>query len=153
MNRGDYETLAAAIADSDADDHARRILAFDLADALTGTNQRFDPVRWLRQCGIPVKPGEVAQWTSRLAYRVEHIHHRRQACEQRTGVRLESYSTTVPALKPPMPSVVGQKTSFCDENALPDPRPQGSRLHSSLPPGSRPCSQETPFRPRLDTLN
>ncbi|MFF1810751.1 hypothetical protein ACFVXW_16750 [Streptomyces sp. NPDC058251] len=97
MNRGDYETLAAAIADSDADTGARRILALDLADALTGTNQRFDPVRWLRQCGIgPVTPVEVAQWTSRLAYRVEHINDRRQACEQRTGVRLESYSTTVP---------------------------------------------------------
>ncbi|GAA3796508.1 hypothetical protein ACFS5L_02430 [Streptomyces phyllanthi] len=52
MNRGDYETLAAAIADSDVDERARRILAFDLADALTGTNQRFDPVRWLRQCHI-----------------------------------------------------------------------------------------------------
>ncbi|MFJ9360750.1 hypothetical protein [Streptomyces mirabilis] len=65
MNRGDYETLAAAIADSDADDRARRILAFDLADALTGTNQRFDPVRWLRQCGIgPTTPVEVAQWSS-----------------------------------------------------------------------------------------
>ncbi|MFE4990402.1 hypothetical protein ACFRH4_03470 [Streptomyces mirabilis] len=97
MNRGDYETLAAALADSDVDDHPRRILAFDLADALTSTNQRFDPVRWLRQCEIgPVSPVEVAQWTSRLAYRVEHFDDRRRACEQRTGVRLEPYSGTVP---------------------------------------------------------
>ncbi|MER5691146.1 hypothetical protein ACWDBO_05950 [Streptomyces mirabilis] len=97
MNRGNYETLAAAIADSDADDRARRILALDLADALTVTNQRFDPVRWLRQCDVPVTPVEVAQRSSRLAYRVKHIHDRRRACEQRTGVRLESYSVTVPA--------------------------------------------------------
>ncbi|MFC9633988.1 hypothetical protein ACFTY8_33210 [Streptomyces mirabilis] len=123
MNRGDYETLAAALADSDVDDHPRRILAFDLADALTGTNQRFDPVRWLRQCDIgPVTPVEVAQWTSRLAYRVEHIDDRRRACEQRTGVRLEPYSDTVPALKPSIVSVVGKRTSSCDDGALPDPR-------------------------------
>ncbi|MGW3635250.1 hypothetical protein ACWD7F_34805 [Streptomyces sp. NPDC005122] len=101
MNRGDYETLAAAIADSDVDDSARRILAFDLADALTGTNQRFDPVRWLRQCGTPATPVEVAQWTSRLAYRVKHIHDRRRACEQRTGVRLESYAVTLPGSSRP----------------------------------------------------
>jgi hypothetical protein len=127
MNRGDYETLAAAITDSDADDRARRILAFDLADALTGTSQRFDPVRWLRQCDIgPVAPPEVAQWTSRLAYRLEHINDRRRACEQRTGVRLEPYSATVPAHKSSMPSVADQRTSSCDESALPDPRPQGN---------------------------
>ncbi|MFE5258519.1 hypothetical protein [Streptomyces coelicoflavus] len=96
MNRGDYETLAAAITDSDVDPAARRVLAFDLADALTGTNQRFDPVRWLRQCGIgPVAPTEVARWTSRLAYRVEHIDKRRRAWEQRTGSRLEPYSVTM----------------------------------------------------------
>ncbi|MET7971606.1 hypothetical protein ABZW44_00750 [Streptomyces mirabilis] len=123
MNRGDYETLAAALADSDVDDHPRRILAFDLADALTSTNQRFDPVRWLRQCDIgPVTPVEVAQWTSRLAYRVEHFDDRRRACEQRTGVRLEPYSGTVPALKPSIVSVVGKRTSSCDDGALPDPR-------------------------------
>ncbi|MET8288370.1 hypothetical protein ABZV80_24380 [Streptomyces sp. NPDC005132] len=124
MNRGDYETLAAAIADSDADDRARRILAFDLADALTGTSQRFDPVRWLRQCDIgPTTPVEVAQWSSRLAYRVEHIGDRRRACEQRTGVRLEPYSATVPALKPSMPSVADQRMPSCDKSAWPDPRP------------------------------
>ncbi|MGW7425057.1 hypothetical protein ACWGJB_34355 [Streptomyces sp. NPDC054813] len=44
MNRGDYETLAA-VADSGVDTSARRILALDLADALTGTHQRFAPVR------------------------------------------------------------------------------------------------------------
>ncbi|MFE9813348.1 hypothetical protein [Streptomyces sp. NPDC005548] len=101
MNRGDYETLAAAIADSDVDDQARRILALDLADALTGTNQRFDPVRWLRQCGAPVTPVEVSQWTTRLAYRVKHIHGRRQACEQRTGARLEPYAVTLPSSSRP----------------------------------------------------
>ncbi|MFE2536482.1 hypothetical protein [Streptomyces sp. NPDC059371] len=122
MNRGDYETLAAAIADSAVDDQARRILALDLADALTGTNQRFDPVRWLRQCGAPVTPVEVAQWTSRLAYRVKHIHDRRQSCEQRTGVRLESYATTGPALKPSIVFGVGQRSSACDVSALPAPR-------------------------------
>lgn len=124
MNRGDYETLAAAIADSDADDRARRVLAFDLADALTGTSQRFDPVRWLRQCGIgPTTPVEVAQWSSRLACRVEHIGDRRRACEQRPGVRLEPYSATVSALRPSMPSVADQRTPSCDKSALPDPRP------------------------------
>jgi hypothetical protein len=112
MNRGDYETLAAAIADSDVDDRARRTLAFDLADALTGTNQRFDPVRWLRQCHIGrVTPGEVAQWSSRLAYRVEHLDDRRRAWEQRTGSRLESYSATVvPAPGPSTSSAAGQRT-------------------------------------------
>lgn len=90
MNRGDYETLAAAIADSEVDSDARRILAFDLADALTGTNPRFDPVRWLRQCvAEPVTPVEVAQWSTRLAYRVKHIDDRRQAWQQRTGRGLE----------------------------------------------------------------
>ncbi|MGW7045707.1 hypothetical protein ACWGDT_24060 [Streptomyces avermitilis] len=92
MNRGDYETLAAAIADSAADAHARRILAFDLANSLTGTNQRFDPIKWLRQCAIgPVDPGEVVQWSTRLACRVRHINGRRQAWEQRTGGHLEPY--------------------------------------------------------------
>lgn len=99
MNRGDFETLAAAITDSDVDADARRVLALNLADALTGTNQRFDPVRWLRQCGIgPVTPTEVARWTSRLAYRVEHIDKRRLAWEQRTGGRLEPYSVTAASL-------------------------------------------------------
>ncbi|MGW4567979.1 hypothetical protein ACWEN3_38250 [Streptomyces sp. NPDC004561] len=93
MNRGDYETLAAAIADSKVDIQSRRILAFDLADALTCTNQRFDPVRWLRQCVIgPVTPAEVAHWSTRLRHRVKHIDDRRQAWQQRTGGRLESYS-------------------------------------------------------------
>jgi hypothetical protein len=92
MKRGDYETLSAAIAESEADDKARRILALDLADALTGTSERFDPVLWLRQCKIgDVKPEEVAEWTARLENRVEAMARKRRAYEQRTGDRLGKY--------------------------------------------------------------
>lgn len=91
MNRGDYETLSAAIADSDVDSAARRALAFDLADALTGTSDRFDPVLWLRQCEIgPVAPAEVAQWTKRLELRVQSIgRKRRNSLEM--GYDIEQY--------------------------------------------------------------
>ncbi|MFE5191599.1 hypothetical protein [Streptomyces sp. NPDC056628] len=92
MKRGEYETLAAAVADSDADPHARRILAFDLADALTTTSERFDPTRWLLQCDIgEVDPSDVAQWTKRLQLRVESVVRKRRAYEERTGDKLERY--------------------------------------------------------------
>jgi hypothetical protein len=92
MNRGDYETLSAAIAESEADDKARRILALDLADALTGTSERFDPVLWLRQCGIgEVDAAHVAKWTARLENRVGAIARKRRAYEQRTGDQIGKY--------------------------------------------------------------
>jgi hypothetical protein len=92
MNRGDYETLSAAIADSDVDRDAKRALAFDIADALTGTSERFDPVLWLRQCEIgQVEPVEVAGWTKRLELRVLAIARKRRGYEERTGNRLERY--------------------------------------------------------------
>ncbi|MFF1701265.1 hypothetical protein [Streptomyces sp. NPDC058252] len=91
MNRGDYETLSAAIADSEVDSAARRKMAFDLADALTGTADRFDPVLWLRQCEIgPVAPAEVAQWTKRLELRVQSIGRKRKN-SQEMGYDIEQY--------------------------------------------------------------
>lgn len=92
MNRGDYETLSAAIADSDVDVSARRALAFDIADALTGTSERFDPVFWLRQCEVgPIEAGDVASWTKRLNSRVEAVARKRRAYEERTGKSLGEY--------------------------------------------------------------
>jgi hypothetical protein len=86
MKRGDYETLSAAIAESDVDDNARRALAFDLADALTSTGERFDPILWLRQCKIgDVKTHEVAEWSARLENRVESLARRRQHYETRVA--------------------------------------------------------------------
>lgn len=92
MNRGDYETLSAAFADSDVDDAARRAMAFDIADALTGTGERFDPLRWLRQCNVgPVEPAEVAEWTTRLKLRVEAVARKARAFENRTGQKIEHH--------------------------------------------------------------
>lgn len=89
MNRGDYENLSAAIADSEADPAAKRILAFDIADALTTTSNRFDPVRWLRDCEVGhVTADDVAQWTKRLNSRVGAIARARKAAEQRQGITL-----------------------------------------------------------------
>jgi hypothetical protein len=79
MSRSDYETLSAAIADSDDQDfNARRNIAYNIADALTGTSDRFDPILWLRQCEIgPVSPADVADWTKRLELRVKSIGAKR----------------------------------------------------------------------------
>lgn len=91
MNRGDYETLSAAIADSDVDDHARRALAFDIADALTGTSARFDPIRWLRDCQIgSVSSADVADWTKRLELRVKSVGERRRHSLE-MGYDIEQY--------------------------------------------------------------
>ncbi|MGX1546849.1 hypothetical protein [Streptomyces adustus] len=80
MSRADYETISAAIAESDdQDSHARRNIAFNLADALTGTADRFDPVLWLDQCAVgPASPADVARWTKRLELRVISIGKRRR---------------------------------------------------------------------------
>lgn len=80
MSRADYETISAAIAESDDQDfHARRNIAFNLAAALTGTSDRFDPVLWLNQCEVgPVSPADVAGWTKRLELRVLSIGRRRR---------------------------------------------------------------------------
>lgn len=80
MSRADYETISAAIAESDDQDfHARRNIAFNLADALTGTADRFDPVLWLRQCEVgPVSAADVAGWTKRLELRVISTGRRRR---------------------------------------------------------------------------
>jgi hypothetical protein len=93
MNRGDYETLSAAVADSDDQDlGARRAIAFNLADALTGTSTRFDPVRWLRDCKVgPIDPADVADWSTRLELRVQAIAAKQRAFEQRTGEKIERY--------------------------------------------------------------
>ncbi|MET8768901.1 hypothetical protein [Streptomyces sp. NPDC004658] len=80
MSRADFETISAAIAESDDQDfHARRTIAFNLADALTSTADRFDPVLWLRQCKVgPLSPADVAGWTKRLELRVISIGRRRR---------------------------------------------------------------------------
>ncbi|MFE9525171.1 hypothetical protein [Streptomyces sp. NPDC006631] len=93
MNRGDYETLSAAIADTDDEDRdARRAVAFNIADALTGTSTRFDPVRWLRDCNLgDIVPSEVADWSTRLGLRVKAISDKQRAYEQRTGEKIERY--------------------------------------------------------------
>jgi hypothetical protein len=92
MSRSDYETLSAALADSDDQDfNARRNIAFNIADALTGTGDRFDPILWLRQCNIgPVAPADVADWTTRLELRIKAIgRKRRNSLEM--GYDIEQY--------------------------------------------------------------
>lgn len=92
MNRGDFETLSAAIAESEVPAEFRRALAFDIADALTGTNQRFDPVLWLRECEVgDIESQDVAAWTKRLNSRVASIRRKRRAYEEREGTPLEKY--------------------------------------------------------------
>ncbi len=93
MNRADYEMLSAALAESDDQDlSARRAIAFNLADALTGTSERYDPVLWLRQCKIgDVNSEEVAGWSARLENRVQSVSRRRRQHEQRTGNTLGRY--------------------------------------------------------------
>jgi hypothetical protein len=93
MSRADYETISAAISDSDDQDPtARRAIAFNIADALTGTADRFDPVLWLRQCDIgPVSPAAVADWTKRLELRVISIGKRRRNSLNMGYVDTEQY--------------------------------------------------------------
>jgi hypothetical protein len=94
MNRGDFETLSAAIADTDdlPDLNTRRGVAFNIADALTGTSERFDPVRWLRDCNIGhVDPKDVAKHTTRLELRLKAIARKQQAYMERTGNNIERY--------------------------------------------------------------
>jgi hypothetical protein len=86
MKRGDYEILSAVISESSVDDSARRALAFDIADALTTTGERFDPVMWLRQCDIgEVSVQDVAEWTKRLDLRVNSVSRRRLAYTEPNG--------------------------------------------------------------------
>ncbi|MGW0626169.1 hypothetical protein [Streptomyces sp. NPDC002758] len=92
MSRSDYETLSAAIADSDDQDiNARRNIAFNIADALTGTGDRFDPILWLHQCKIgPFSPADVADWSTRLELRIKAIGaKRRNSLEM--GYDIEQY--------------------------------------------------------------
>uniref|UniRef100_A0AAU3IA38 Uncharacterized protein n=1 Tax=Streptomyces sp. NBC_01393 TaxID=2903851 RepID=A0AAU3IA38_9ACTN len=93
MSRADYETISAAIADSDDQDlKARRAIAFNIADALTGTADRFDPVLWLRQCEVgPITPAAVADWTKRLELRVISIGKRRRTSLTMGYVDTEQY--------------------------------------------------------------
>jgi hypothetical protein len=92
MNRGDYETLSAAIADSAVGADARRTLAFDMADALVPTNARFDPVLWLRDCNVGTVHSEhVEQWSTPLARRVDTIRKKRARYEEESGKRLGRY--------------------------------------------------------------
>ncbi|MFI2642019.1 hypothetical protein [Streptomyces sp. NPDC018610] len=93
MSRADYETISAAIAESgDQDFHARRNIAFNLADALTGTADRFDPVLWLRQCEVgPVSPADVAGWSKRLELRVISTGRRRRSSLAMGYTQVEQY--------------------------------------------------------------
>ncbi|MFE4681601.1 hypothetical protein ACFRNJ_12285 [Streptomyces sp. NPDC056721] len=93
MSRADYEAISAAIADSDDQElHARRNIAFNIADALTGTADRFDPVLWLRQCQIgQVSPADVAERSSRLSLRVQSIGKRRRNSLQMGYTDTEQY--------------------------------------------------------------
>lgn len=93
MDRGDYETLSAAIAEADDEGpQARRAVAFNIADALTGTSNRFDPIRWLRDCEVgTIDPAEVRAWSKRLDLRVEAIAKKRRAYEERSGETIERY--------------------------------------------------------------
>lgn len=59
MTRKDYELIAAAVAEANADmvDHPGRLagaaqVARYLARELRGTNPRFDRDRFLRACGV-----------------------------------------------------------------------------------------------------
>jgi hypothetical protein len=92
MSRSDYETLSAALADSDDQDfNARRNIAFNIADALTGTSDRFDPILWLRQCNVgPISPDAVADWTTRLELRVKSIGAKRLNSKN-MGYEIEQY--------------------------------------------------------------
>jgi hypothetical protein len=93
MSRSDYETLSAALSESvdDVDIRARRHIALDVADALTGTADRFDPILWLRQCEIgPVSPKDVAAWSKRLDLRVKSIGSKRRN-SLNMGYEIEQY--------------------------------------------------------------
>lgn len=93
MSRSDYETLSAALSESvdDVDLSARRHIAFDIADALTGTSDRFDPILWLRQCEVgQVSAKDVADWTKRLNLRVKSIG-RKRINSLEMGYEIEQY--------------------------------------------------------------
>jgi hypothetical protein len=86
MKRLDYEVLSAVFAESEVDDHARRALAFETAEALCGTGERFDPVLWLRQCKVgAIDPQDVASWSALLGNRVDSLARRRAHYEQRVA--------------------------------------------------------------------
>lgn len=50
MTRKDYELIAGNVRSWDLPRDYKRAFAYDLADALRGTNPRFDKARFIKAC-------------------------------------------------------------------------------------------------------
>lgn len=83
MNAGDYEQVAAVIAESPALSHLppdrMRALVLDFADRFVATSERFDPVRFANTCNAGVfTDTDVMGWSHGLHLRVSALHSRRR---------------------------------------------------------------------------
>ncbi len=52
MTKKDFKLIAATIANGTADWKARKLTAYDFADALADVNRKFDRSRFLAACGV-----------------------------------------------------------------------------------------------------
>lgn len=71
MTRAEYEAVAAAINESDTPLEFRRTNALEIATALCATNDRFDPWRFLQQCGLGLTEDDVAGYSHALYLRTQ----------------------------------------------------------------------------------
>lgn len=71
MNRADYESIASAINEADVPEEHQRTLALEIATALCAGNDRFDPIRFLRQCDLGLTNHEIGMYSHALHLRTE----------------------------------------------------------------------------------
>jgi hypothetical protein len=81
MSRKEFEAIGAAVFDADISDRALENVALALADALVSQADSFNPVLFLRSCGLEGDDlgTKVRNFSTRLAMRQRSIDARRMA--------------------------------------------------------------------------
>ena len=69
MNRADYESIASAINEASVPLENKQTLALEIATALCATNDRFDPLRFLKQVDLGLTPEYISGYSHALFLR------------------------------------------------------------------------------------
>ena len=69
MARNDYESIASAINEASVPKESREILALEIATALCATNDRFDPLRFLKQVDLGLTNEQISGYSHALFLR------------------------------------------------------------------------------------